>query len=186
VSDPVLAQLIKETLAEATEQITAAAVILIENPSDADSLGKLADLAHKGSTIANDVAPDLPANEQPPVFESAVALQAVEAQAKEALMQIPPSPTPEPCDTPTPSLTPTATAEASASPTATPDATPTATAAASPEATADASPSPTPCISPTPEASPQASPDPASAPAEQSPAASPSPAEEEPDAPIGS
>lgn len=185
VSDPVLAQLIKETLAEATQQITAAAEILIQDASDADSLGKLADLAHKGSTIANDVAPDLPATDQPPVIESAVALQALEAQAKEALKQIPPSPTPEPCDTPTPSPTPEPTASPEATPTATAKASPGATASPEATATADASPSPTPCISPTPETSPVASPDPTSSP-EESPAASPSSVEEEPDAPIGS
>lgn len=170
-SDPTLAELIRDTLEEAELQITTAATILINDASDAESLGKLADIAHKGSTIANDVAQDLPEIDKPPVIDTAVAFASVETQAKAALSQLEPIPTIPPCDTPTPaptpSETPTSTAEAEPTePTATPASSspaPTASPSASP---ASPTPSPTPCISPSPDpdATPSPTPEPTSDP----------------------
>lgn len=167
ISDPMLSQLIKDTLEEAKRQITTAADILIADPTDAESLDRLAEVARQGSTIAADVARDLPASEKPPILDTALVLAEVEAQAKAARDKIPPTPTPPPCDTPTPTVTPSP-ATGTAEPTPTPEA-PSPSPSASPSATpgsTEPTPSPTPCISPSPSPtpSPEVSPSPGTSP----------------------
>ena len=155
IKDPKIARLIEETLADAREQLEAAATILIERPSDTQGLEDLVVVSQRGRKLAADVAEDLPAPAKPPVLNTVVRLAKIEAEAKAAQMANPSAQTPPPCATPTP--TPT---EASASPTAE-SATPTPTATTTPQPTPCVSPSPTPTPTATP--TPTPSPEPASA-----------------------
>ena len=173
--DPHIAQLIRETLAAAEEQITQAAKILITEHSDSKALGRLASVAKQGASIAKGVATVLPANDRPTVLTTSdnLAMVAVKAatvqqqvsqqQAAPAKETLPPCPSPSPTPTPTPSATPSAT------PRSTPESTPTA----SPRATPAQTPTPKPCVSPTPSPTPTPKPTPSATPEPQSPKASP-------------
>jgi hypothetical protein len=158
IKDPELAKLIEATIADAQEQIEAAATILIAEPSDAKGLDDLVVVVQAGRKLAERVAQDLPEPVQPPVLNTVVTLAKIEAQAKAARMMVEPPP-PPPCATPTPTpeATPTGSPAATETPTSTPE--PTVT----PEPTPCVSPSPTPTPVTTPTPSPSPSPEPASA-----------------------
>lgn len=164
--DPEIAQLIRDTLAEAEHQITIAAKILMRERGDSKSLKRLAAVATQGAAIAKGVAVTLPSRDKPPVLTTADNLATVAAAAEAVSQDTRPatrataSPCPTPTPTPTPSPTPSGTPDASATPTPSP------TAAASPQpagptncVTPPPSPSPEPTPTPIPAATPKASPD---------------------------
>jgi len=165
--DPHIAQLIRETLAQAEQQITIAANILIGQHvvgrADASALARLVTVAHHGAAIAKGVAVTLPSPDKPPVLTTAdnLAIVAAKAEAVQQQQQAAPAqatatPCPSPSATPTPSPTP------SPSPTSTPEgASPAASASAKPSSTPAATPEradpcarPTPTPTPTPSATP--------------------------------
>lgn len=167
--DPHIAQLIRQTLAEAEQDITVAAKILITEHSDAPALGRLATIAHQGASIAKGVAAALPSTDKPPVLTTADTLAMVAVKAETVQQQVKvqqaaaatPAATPAPCVSPSPSPSPSATpapaASASPAPTssAAPSPTPAASSSPSPSATPCASPSPKPSAKPAPSATPQ-------------------------------
>ncbi len=152
IKDPKIARLIEETLADAQEQLEAAATILItiERSSDTQALDDLVVVSQRGRKLAAEVAEDLPAPAKPPVLNSVVRFAKIEAEAKAARAQEE-TQSPPPCATPTPTPTPT---ETSASPAAE-TATPTPTTTTTPQPTPCESPSPTPTPTPTPTQSPE-------------------------------
>jgi len=169
--DPRIAQLIRETLADAEQQITVAAKILITEHSDSKALGRLATVAKQGASIAKGVAAALPSDDRPPVLTTSDNLAMVAVKAATVQQQVkqqqaaPATATLPPCPTPTPTPTPTAT------PSATPSSTPNSTPSASPSATPAATPTPQPCATPTPTPTPK--PTPSATPEPASPKASP-------------
>ena len=166
--DPHIAQLIRQTLADAEQQITEAANILITEHSDPKALGHLASVANQGASIAKGVASALPSGDRSPVLTTSdnLAMVAVKAatvqqqvkqqQAAPATQTLPPCPTPTATPTASPAPTPTATP----TPTPTPDKTPSATPSATPQATASAAP----CVSPSPSPTPKPTPTPTESP----------------------
>jgi hypothetical protein len=169
--DPHIAQLIRDTLADAESQITAAAKILITEHSDSKALGHLATVANQGASIAKGVAAALPSTDKPPVLTTADNLAMVAVKAATVQQQVkqqeaaPAAATLPPCPPPTPTPTPTAT------PSSTPSSTPDATAsAAAPSSTPATTATPQPCVSPEPTPTPKPTPTPSETP---SPKASP-------------
>lgn len=158
INDPRLIELIEDTLADAQEQIEAAAMILIAESSDVEALNDLVILSQRGRQLVTAIAQDLPKPIKPPVLSSVVSLAKIEAEAKAARMVAEqsqePQPALQPCDTPTPEPSPTPMPQGSAEPTTPTETTqPTTT----PEPTPCLAPSPTPTPSPTP--SPTATPE---------------------------
>lgn len=156
INDPELIELIRDTLADAEEQIQAAAAILISEPTDVQALSDLVAISQRGRQLVQEIAEDVPAIDKPPVMSTVVSLAKIEAEAKAAKMvaeqsaEQQPQPALQPCDTPTPEPTdaspqPTGTDEPAATPTSSPTPEPTVT----PEPTPCLSPSPTPTPSPT-------------------------------------
>jgi hypothetical protein len=161
ISDPELIELIQDTLADAEEQIHAAAAILISEPTDVQALNDLVVISQRGRQLVQEIADDVPAIDKPPVMSTVVSLAKIEAEAKAAKMvaeqsaEQQPQPALQPCDTPTPEPT-----DASPQPTGTDEPSATPTALTTPEPTI--TPEPTPCLSPspTPTPSPTATPTP--------------------------
>lgn len=167
--DPRIAQLIRDTLAEAEQQITLAAKILIREHKDSTALDRLATVAHQGASIAKGVAVTLPSADKPPVLTTADNLAIVAAAAEAVSEQVQaasPQPTKTPCPTapPTPASSPAPSASPSSEPNATTDG-PSPSPAATPAPTAD------PCASPAP--SPSATPEPTTTPESPAPKSPP-------------
>jgi hypothetical protein len=165
INDPRLVELIEETLADAQEQIEAAATILIAESTDVQGLQDLVVISQRGRQLVTEIAEDLPTPIKPPVLSGAVSLAKIEAEAKAAKMVAEQSQEPQralqPCDTPTPEPTPTTTTEApgSAEPTTLPTPTETPQPTTTPEPTPCLAPSPTPTPPPTDAPSPTATPE---------------------------
>jgi hypothetical protein len=153
INDPRLVELIEDTLADAQEQIEAAATILIAASSDVEALNDLVVISQRGRQLVTEIAEDLPAPIKPPVLSSVVSLAKIEAEAKAARMVAEqsqePDPALQPCDTPTPEPTPTPSDAASAEPTTLPTPSDTPQPTTTPEPTPCLAPSPTPTPSPT-------------------------------------
>ena len=170
IKDPELAKLIEQTLRAASQQIEAAADILVSTPTPvpAKDLDQLVSASVRGRALVTRVADELPHPVQAPVLQTAVKFAKVEAKAKAARTRstrqqaaaLKPCATAAP--TPTPTITPESDPNASSgdvtppptesptpSPTATPVPTPCATPKPTPTPTPTATPAATPTVSPT-------------------------------------